>query len=205
MSRDEMIEHIVGKEWNFFQEVENEGGRASCQEDPETFFIMRRSQFSAWPEELLASYEADLARAREEGRNPLAEKYAWMMESTCPERFEKLRRLLPPLSPRACRLIDEAAAIQTDWMSIYRSAYPALASGHRVLYASEDTSEETSFETYLRGELKTYSEQTLERYLSFLHSLREKGENLTYRIMACTLRAYGYASLEDAEMRLSGT
>ena len=75
MTIEEKKERIIKKEWNFFQQVENEGGRASCQEDPETFFIMRRSQFCAWPEELLNSYEADLTEAAAAGRNPLAEKY----------------------------------------------------------------------------------------------------------------------------------
>ena len=204
MSIEEKKERIIKKEWNFFQQVENEGGRASCQEDPETFFIMRRSQFCAWPEELLNSYEADLTEAAAAGRNPLAEKYAWMMESTCPERFQELRPSLPLLSSGSLRLIEEAAALQTAWMAEYRNAYPVLASGNRVLYASEDTPEETSFETYLRGELKTYSERTLMLYLDFLRGLQEKGENLTYRVMTSTVQAYGYASLKDAEEKLSG-
>ena len=40
----EKVEKILQLEWNMFQKVENIGGRASCQEDFETFYIMRRSQ-----------------------------------------------------------------------------------------------------------------------------------------------------------------
>ncbi|WP_434311040.1 DUF4125 family protein [Hominifimenecus sp. rT4P-3] len=204
MTLEEKKERVVQKEWDFFQEVKNEGGRASCQNDPETFFIMRRSQFAPWPEDLLDSYEADLTEAQADGRNPLTEKYAWMMESTCPERFAKLRPLLPDLSERARQLIESAVSLQLAWMAEYRENYPLLASGNRRLYASEDTPYETSFETYLRGELKTYSERTLKLYVRFLQSFQERGENLTYHTMFHTVLAYGYTSLEDAERQLAG-
>lgn len=36
-----VIEKIIELEWNQFQAVHNEGGRASCQDDRETFDIMR--------------------------------------------------------------------------------------------------------------------------------------------------------------------
>ena len=39
------INEIVKREWDFFQEARNEGGRAACQNDWETFRIMRESQF----------------------------------------------------------------------------------------------------------------------------------------------------------------
>ncbi len=53
-----------------FDKVENEGGRASCQDNWDTFSKMRRSQYMAWPLPLLESWKSDLVRANEEGRNP---------------------------------------------------------------------------------------------------------------------------------------
>ena len=50
-----VIEKIIELEWNQFQAVHNEGGRASCQDDRETFDIMRGSQFADWPQNLLAT------------------------------------------------------------------------------------------------------------------------------------------------------
>ncbi|MDY2738998.1 MAG: DUF4125 family protein [Acidaminococcus sp.] len=36
-----LIQRIIEREWTLFDEVHNIGGRASCQDDRETFFIMR--------------------------------------------------------------------------------------------------------------------------------------------------------------------
>ena len=50
---NKLIEKIVDEEWAQFQLLNNEGGRASCQNDRRQFDIMRASQFSVWTEELL--------------------------------------------------------------------------------------------------------------------------------------------------------
>lgn len=78
-------EKIAAIEWEMFQRVRNEGGRADCQNRPDTFKIMRLAQFSAWPEELAQSYLEDLRKALQNDRNLPMEKYARMMESTAPE------------------------------------------------------------------------------------------------------------------------
>ena len=94
MTKQEKIEKLIQMEWEDFQKVNNEGGRASCQDDPETFFIMRRSHFAPWTEELIDCVLADMNRAHEQGRNLVMEKYAWMMASTAPEQFKKLHHFL---------------------------------------------------------------------------------------------------------------
>ena len=75
---DEMkrIQEIVAMEWDMFQLVQNQGGRASCQDDWVTFEIMRSSQFRAWDDRTRESYWQDLHDARDTGRNLLMEKYA---------------------------------------------------------------------------------------------------------------------------------
>ena len=72
--KERFIEAVVDIEWIQFQQVHNEGGRASCQDDRETFEIMRKSQFLAWTEEVLESYLQDLRDAWKEGWNLLTEK-----------------------------------------------------------------------------------------------------------------------------------
>lgn len=70
----DIIEQIIKLEWKQFDKVKNEGGRASCQDDFETFSIMRKGQYLAWPEELLKSYCVDLQVAEEKGWNLIMEK-----------------------------------------------------------------------------------------------------------------------------------
>ena len=48
-----MIQEIIKREWDFFQKVENIGGRASCQNNKPMFILMRESQYYAWNIELL--------------------------------------------------------------------------------------------------------------------------------------------------------
>ena len=47
-----LAEEITKLEWQQFQLTQNEGGRANCQEDWQTFRIMRMSQFLTWPLDL---------------------------------------------------------------------------------------------------------------------------------------------------------
>ena len=82
--REALIDEVIEREWEQFQYVQNEGGRASCQDDHETFVIMRKSQFMNWTQELLESYRQDLIEAEAAHWNLLTEKYARMMESTAP-------------------------------------------------------------------------------------------------------------------------
>ena len=79
-----IIEEIVREEWRQFQLINNQGGRASCQDDWVQFSIMRSSQFLTWPEPLLSSYARDLQEARLAGRNVGLHKYAYMMARTRP-------------------------------------------------------------------------------------------------------------------------
>lgn len=44
------VRRIAEAEWKLFEQVHNIGGRASCQDSPDTFFIMRSSQLMAWSE-----------------------------------------------------------------------------------------------------------------------------------------------------------
>ena len=48
--KEDLIEKIIAEEWKQFDQVNNEGGRASCQDNWPTFHIMRKSQFDNWNE-----------------------------------------------------------------------------------------------------------------------------------------------------------
>mgnify|MGYP003376468992 FL=1 len=59
-----LADEITAMEWQQFTQVKNQGGRASCQEDPYTFDIMRKSQFYTWDLPVLESYQEDLKEAK---------------------------------------------------------------------------------------------------------------------------------------------
>ena len=199
MNRSEIAEDILNREWNLFQQVQNVGGRASCQEDERTFRIMRAAQFEAWNEAMLASYRQDLIQAEEAGRNPLSEKYGYMMRSTHPQEYEQIQDLLPPVSPEKERLVEDILAIEISQTAKFRAMYPNLGRRGRPLTTAEDHDAVTSVETYTRGELQTYSERTLELYLNHLRKLEQNKVLFPLIVMKATVRANGYFSLDEAE------
>ncbi len=192
-------EALIKTEWELFHNVNNEGGKADCQNDPETFFIMRRAQFTCWSEELVESWHSDLLSAKKEGRNLLSEKYAWMMRQTAPFEFRKISGYLRFPTIFAEQMIEEIAETEVKWMESYEKQYPYMASGNRPVHSSDDTEYSTSFETYLRGELHTYSENTLKLYLDMINTLKAENKSLSVEIMNAMVKAYGYKNLDDAE------
>ncbi len=198
---DTVIEKIVALEWEMFQNTRNEGGRASCQDDWKTFEIMRKSQYLTWNESLLHSFYRDLLEGKEAGRNLIMEKYAYMMESTEPEEYEKLKEGLPIVSDEKKALIEQIIAVQVDWREAFSKSYPHLSGQARIIHTEDDTLSQVSFETYLRGELKTYSMETLVLYGRHVVEYVKAGKNLTEEIMKHTAEFYGYDSLAAAECR----
>lgn len=195
----ELIKEIIRKEWMQFQKVRNQGGRAPCQNDYQTFVIMRMSQFSTWSDDICRSYLDDLDEAEKQGRNLLSEKYAYMMQRTDPAGFEKIKHLIPPISQNKQRVIDVVADVQLRWQNEYVKRYPCVAAGSRPTAASADNLQCTSFETYLRGELATYSERTLSFYLERVRKFESEGRNMTLEALECTAKLYGFSSLNELE------
>lgn len=193
------VEKIVRLEWETFDKVQNIGGRAACQDDWETFSIMRRSQYLPWDEALLKQWIAVFEQALSEGRNLITEKYARMMESTHPEEYAKIKDQLPPVSPEFVQLREAIISIQIPWMEEFAAQYPNLASRARIIHTEDDSPWETSYETYLRGELTVYSFEVLYGYGRWIVSLHQQGENLSRMILEETVHEYGYATLEEAE------
>ncbi len=198
----DIVDKIIEIEWRQFDKVKNEGGRADCQDDFNTFSIMRKSQYLSWTEELLDSYYNDLLVADSKGWNMIMEKYARMMESTAPDRYDQLKKDIPELTSDRIAIQEEIIKIQVSWMKEFASQYPKMAGNARSITTSEDTPYNTSYETYLRGEISTYSERTFKMYGSFVVGLLKENKNLARMIMENTAKLYGYESLEDAEKRL---
>lgn len=201
LPKDLLINEIVDIEWQMMDKVNNQGGRAACQDDEWTFYVMRYSQFTALPEILLKSYREDLHQARTEGRNLLVEKYAYMMAYTDPEVFDAtLRPYIPEVSPSKEALVNHVAERLMKAETAFAAQYPRLHQKGRPL--SGTAQGDVSVKVYTLGELKTYSERTLQLYADYLALLETQGgENISVTVHRVMALLYGYHSLDEAEAR----
>ena len=198
--KKELIEKIVLAEWEMFQNVRNIGGlKASCQESPETFEIMRASQFVSWAENVLESYLDDLENAKSEGRNLLTEKYARMMESTSPLEYDRLKNQLSPLDPEIPPLIEKIMKIILVWEEALSAEFPNITKKGRPIFSSEDNQFVTSKETYFKGELASYSKKTLDLFYENLLTQKADNINPSKMVLEAQVTRYGYPSLEKAD------
>ena len=195
------IAELVVKEWEQFQKVQNEGGRADCQNHMREFAINRLAQFLTWSDEARQSYYRDLENAEAVGWNLLTEKYARMMRYTAPAQYAALCNRLPVISEQKERLVQQIVAIQLRWQQEYAARYPKVARGSRPTASSADADYVTSFETYLRCELYTYSEQTLTLYLRHAEEMERAGINMTILNLEFVDKLYGFSSLQEMEDR----
>ena len=110
-------------------------------------------------------------------------------------KYARMEGIIPPLNenPR----IDEIVAIQVEWQIQMTEKYPNLMARARPV--KDDAYGATSFATYLKGELETYSDSTLE--LLYRDNLNWKSEkkNMTEAIYYETVKRLGYKTLEDAD------
>lgn len=201
--REEVIDCIIKEEWKQFQQVKNEGGRAECQEDFVTFRIMRKSQFLTWDIEVLESYLADLLYAEKMGRNLLEEKYARMMRDSEPDKYIEMEKHLPMIDEKRTYIQEELIAQEIIWAEQLAHSYPKLRSNGRKIYSKEDRIGDISIETYVRGEISTYSDKTLKLYKKMIQNRIKENRNLEKENLFHMVKEYGYSSIEEAEQALN--
>ncbi|WDN88926.1 hypothetical protein BuS5_01894 [Desulfosarcina sp. BuS5] len=179
-----LINRILKRELDMFLTVPTLQ-KASCQEDPEMFRIVRSSQFVSWSMETLESYLQDLKSAEKNKINLMTKKYA------------RMDNLINKIKENPA--MDEIVDIEIEWQKEMFEKFPCLMSSARALRSSEDTPSATSFETYLRGELETYSDTTLTFLLKDVKNYFEKNENMMMKNYLDMVKQLGYTSIEDAE------
>lgn len=195
---------IAKAEFEAFDKVQNEGGRASCQNNWPTFKVMRMSQYMTWTEDMLLQYLYEFKTNFANGRNMIEEKYARMMEYTAPLDYAGFADQLPPISEEKRVIMEKVIGIQVKWMEEFAAEYPNLADDARRIHTSEDLPYDTSYETYLRGELGTYSDRMLEMYGRYIVAHAQEGNNVAREIMENTVHFYGYQDLETANAAKKG-
>lgn len=197
-----MKEEIVAIEWEMFNVLRNIGGRANCQDDWETFKIMRESQFSWYSEKTCELYLVQLRNAKAKGRNLMMEKYGYMMCSTDPLEYAKIKESLPLIDDEKKAMVEALVEIEVGMTEEFYARYPHIFKGARKIHTSEDSLDNTSSETYLRSELYTYAMPTLASYATDVLKMIEEGKNIVEVIVENEVKAYGYKDLKDAEEKL---
>lgn len=191
--KDAVVNEIIEREWRMFQNTQNIGGRASCQDQFDMFYINRYSQHSIWEADTLESYRNDLIAAEMAGRNLITEKYGYMMEFTDPAYYNaNLRDRLPQMSEEKAALVAEIVSRQLVGYQAYASQYPAMAGAGRP---AEEGGGYASIRDYSIGEYRTYSENTLGLLLRDV----KKMENPVMEIQKIMVGFYGFETMEAAE------
>ena len=184
LTNEDIIEKILTRELKMFLSVPSIR-KCSCQDYPERFKLHRKAQFSCWSRDTLESYLSDLDKAEEKGINLMTHKYA------------RMDNLIPQLSSNP--LIDALAGYYCAWQLSMIRKYPGIMSGGRPLSSAEDSTFLTSFETYLRGELETYSDATLELLNKDILAKNAQGINMAEELYTYLVKDMGYDSLDEAE------
>ena len=198
------IEQIIDMEWDMFQHTENIGGRASCQDDFETFYIMRRTQYESWREDMVALYLDFAAACQRDGRNLVMEKYANMMQYTDLHYYNKhLKPYLPETPAASWPLINKIVKAMIAWELEFAELYPKLAGASRPITSDYDKYGFTSLETYASGELETYPVELLKLYADYVDELQASGKSLSLLNQEVMVKLYGYDSIEAAEASLA--
>lgn len=176
--REDTLKKIVINEWNFFTTVNNIGKRAYCQDNSFTFIYSRLCYWNIYNDIILTSYLNDLVNAKNENRNLVTEKYAYIMQYTDPEYFNKIKKYLPPISDYKKNTVNSIMLIYINWEEEVKKNNPELLDNNRDLYNPSQSTARTTIEYYFKGELSSYSESTLNLILKYYLSAFQKGINL---------------------------
>ena len=190
--RDELIQEILETELQMFLSVRAREP-VSCQQDPEEFRMSRAAQFSVWSEKTLASYRKDLEKAVEQGRNLMTLKYA-RMEDLIPKLHDDIL---------VDNLIDQIVNIEVGWQKEMMAKYPYLLKRGRPLNDGEEGLQTTSFVNYLRGELETYSADTLAHLYRDVSESQDRNQNMALAVYENLVKSNGFESIEEAEAAAS--
>lgn len=201
MQKNKLINKILEIEWQYFTKLNNIGGRADCQDNKDDFIIMRKSQWETFNEETLNSYLDDL-NSKE---NPLFIKYAEMMKYNMSEEYEKIKDKLPIITDMKIKIVEKIMSVYMKWEEEFFKKFPNYANMGRPLSSSSDDEIETSIETYLKGELLSYSERTLKFYLKYIEEMEKKNVNLVIKNMDNIAKYQGFSNSLEVEEYLKRT
>ena len=177
--KEHVVNEILELELQSFLRVPTKE-EPSCRAHTDDLKIHRRSQFAPWSIDTCRSYLSDLRHARESGVNLMTQKYARMDD------------LIPCLSTSP--LIDRIVKQYSLWQEAIQREFPNVMKGARD---AED------FRTYLRGELETYSDRTLQLLWADIQRHIARRTNMTKEVYEELARQNHYPSLASMEKTLT--
>ena len=127
-----------------------------------------------------------------------------MMEHTAPEEYDALKDRLPYRDPARKVLEELLVSLMMDWTRETAEKFPPVMSMGRSLSASEDGMFNTSSETYLKGELGTYSDKTLKLYAAMLLKRMKDGRNPVRETLEHTVAFTDILPLRKRSRSLAG-
>lgn len=181
LANQNTIDQILDIEWAMFQRVKS-ASPVPCQSAPVSFRKIRGANFEMWTDAMLKSYLSDLESAHKKEKNLITEKYA------------RMDGLIPPLNNT---LVNEIVMIESSWQEELKEKYPSMY----TLYCrgTNPVRDGSSFAIYLKSELETYSDKTIELYCSQAKDAWEKGENISINALKRLIQKGGYPDLDHAE------
>jgi len=182
------LQDVLEREMEMFLSVPTDGP-CGCKDDLDSFLLNRRVQFLTWSEEALSSYRDDLVCAKRDGRNLMTYKYA------------RMGGQLP--CENADPLIDVIIRQQMEWQGALFQTCPAFMRRARPLRASKDGDGRTSFETYLRAELESFSANTLASLFKEISRKKSAGINMSEECYEFLLKEKGLPPLAEMERRMA--
>jgi uncharacterized protein DUF4125 len=182
MGKD-IIDRILEIEKKMFLTVKSKE-EAPCQRDIESFLLHRRAQFTPWNSEVLFSYLHDLELAAQQGNNLMTLKYA------------RMENKIPILNTNPS--IDKIVVISRNWQKEMIEKFPSIMNGARSL-DEEEYSGMVSYLTYLKAELETYSDNTINLLCKLILSKKNQSINMSEEVYQHLVTEMGYESIADAE------
>lgn len=175
-----IINRIVEYEWEMFQRLTTTQRNLACRNNKYMFLLMRSSQWKVYPLSVQASYLNDIHQALLENRNLLFERYAYMMTLTGYLIEDKVTKIIPIIEKEKEDLVDKIIKHHKFWYESVANKLPiATSAGRPIVYGGVG---EIDVFTYLKGELFTYSVNTLINILEAEKMMMSQNKNLVIEI-----------------------
>ena len=175
-----IINRIVEYEWEMFQKLTTAQKKLECRNNKYMFLLMRLSQWSVYPLNVQTSYLNDIHEALSENRNLLFEKYAYIMILSGHFIECEIRNILPIVKKEKEELVNKIIKHHRFWYNSVMEKLPITAStGRPIVY---DRMGEIDIYTYLKGELFTYSMNTLKNILETENMMMTQNKNLVIEV-----------------------